>query len=94
MGLTASSSSNGSKPASVLPVVGLGEYQHVGCADIMIAAESEEDTGLFARIFYPASIRTDTVVLWFSILHILICFSAKIRLFSQFGNLDVNIWMD
>ncbi|KAI6191544.1 1-alkyl-2-acetylglycerophosphocholine esterase [Aphelenchoides bicaudatus] len=58
MGLTASSS-NGSKPASVLPILGHGEYQNVGCADIMIASESENDLGLFARIFYPASARSD-----------------------------------
>lgn len=59
MGLTASSTNT--RPASVLPIVGKGQYQHVGCADIMIESESDEDSGLFARIFYPASMRSDTV---------------------------------
>lgn len=64
MGLTASSNNGNSRPASVLPIVGKGEYEHVGCADLMIAAESNEDTGLFARVFYPSSSRSDTVSLF------------------------------
>lgn len=36
-----------------LPVVGNGQYE-VGCADIMVGANDEEDIGVFARIFYPA----------------------------------------
>ncbi|VDD87365.1 unnamed protein product [Enterobius vermicularis] len=35
-----------------LPVVGNGQYE-VGCADIMVGANDEEDIGVFARIFYP-----------------------------------------
>lgn len=62
MGLTSSTSAN-SKPASVLPILGHGEYNHVGCADLMIASESENDIGLFARVFYPSSLRIDTVKL-------------------------------
>jgi hypothetical protein len=60
MGLTTSSQTN-SKPASALPLVGHGEYKDVGCADLMIAAENDDDTGLFSRVFYPASMRQDTV---------------------------------
>lgn len=77
MGLTASSSSNGSKPASVLPIVGHGEYEHVGCADLMIASESDEDTGLFARIFYPASQRSDTVSLLLTVRFIILIYLAR-----------------
>ncbi|CAD5234730.1 unnamed protein product [Bursaphelenchus xylophilus] len=55
MGLTWSNSPDG-RPSTALPLVGTGAYE-VGCADIMIAPENENDVGMFARVFYPASKR-------------------------------------
>lgn len=92
MGLTASSS-NGSKPASVLPILGHGEYQNVGCADIMIASESENDLGLFARIFYPASARSDVVSFNSSFKKHTSFLSTMTLLCTQFGSHAKNILM-
>ncbi|KAI6209619.1 1-alkyl-2-acetylglycerophosphocholine esterase [Aphelenchoides besseyi] len=57
MGLT--SSNQATRPTSSLPIVGKGQYD-VGCADLMVAAENDNDCGLFARIFYPASLSHDS----------------------------------
>lgn len=60
MGITYSSASPNYnlKPSTLLPLVGNGEYE-VGCADIMI--EGNENSGVFARIFYPSTLKSDVV---------------------------------
>lgn len=88
MGLTSSNAN--SKPASVLPILGKGEYTHIGCADLMIASESDNDPGLFARIFYPSSPRIDTVILWL-IFNTFTCFSEMTPLFIQYGSREKSI---
>lgn len=59
MGIVYSSTfSNGNlKPSTLLPRIGNGEYE-VGCADIMI----EGDDGVFARIFYPSSLKFNVII--------------------------------
>lgn len=90
MGLASSTPAN-NKPASVLPIAGNGEYEHIGCADLMIGAENEDDTGLFARIFYPASHRPDAVSHFFMNSNFCVVFRKMTLLCILFGNQGKNI---
>lgn len=46
---------------SLLKLIGDGEY-NAGCADLMINDDTKENKGIFARVFYPSTLKSENLV--------------------------------